>query len=90
MYGVGLRDVVITILSDEAQGLEAMRVCVEKPHSCQDSEGEKKVTDITTPMRMLIEEMPGEVCVCVCEHFCSCVILLVSDCCSNMREYDSM
>ena len=45
------RDVVITILSDETQGSEAMRVCVAK----NGKEGEE-----TTPMRMLIEEMPGQ------------------------------
>ncbi|CAI8028560.1 Transient receptor potential cation channel subfamily A member 1 homolog [Geodia barretti] len=52
----GNREVVITILSDEAQGLEAMRVCVEKPRLCEDDEGETQI-EITTPMRMLIEEM---------------------------------
>ena len=52
------REVVITILSDEAQGLEAMRVCVEKPRLCEDDEGETQI-EITTPMRMLIEEMQG-------------------------------
>ena len=46
------RDVVITILSDKAQGMDAMRVCVLKPDS-------KHTAEITTPMRMLIEEMPG-------------------------------
>ena len=49
---------MITILSDEAQGLEAMRVCVEKPRLCEDDEGETQI-EITTPMRMLIEEMQG-------------------------------
>jgi hypothetical protein len=53
----GNREVVITILSDEAQGPEAMRVCVEKPRLCEDDEGDTQ-TEITTPMRMLIEEMP--------------------------------
>ena len=43
---------MITILSDETQGTEAMRVCVEKQ-----KKGEK--VEKTTPMRMLIEEMPG-------------------------------
>ena len=52
---------MITILSDEAQGVEAMRVCVQKPRLCEeDGEGETK-TEITTPMRMLIEEMPGNI-----------------------------
>ena len=46
---------MITILSDEAQGMDAMRVCVPKP-GCKD----RGTDDITTPMRMLIEEMPGE------------------------------
>ena len=55
------RDVVITILSDEAQGVEAMEVCVEKPGLCRDTEERGTVPEITTPMRMLIEEMPGEV-----------------------------
>ena len=44
---------MITILSDETQGMDAMRVCVSKP-ACKDP------AYITTPMRMLIEEMPGE------------------------------
>ena len=49
---------MITILSDEAQGLEAMKVCVKKPKLCEEEDREKE-EDITTPMRMLIEEMPG-------------------------------
>lgn len=48
------RDVVITILSDEHQGMDAMRVCVNKPNL-----REKDGSVETTPMRMLIEEMPG-------------------------------
>ena len=48
------RDVVIAILSDKTQGMEAMRVCVEKMEA---RKGEER--SITTPMRMLIKEMPG-------------------------------
>ena len=59
--GCECRDVVITILSDEAQGVEAMKMCVEKPELCRDTEERGTVAGITTPMRMLIEEMPGEV-----------------------------
>lgn len=44
------RDVVITILSDEVQGMEALRVCVKHRCGCE----------MTTPMRMLIEYMPGK------------------------------
>lgn len=45
---------MITILSDEHQGMDAMRVCVNKPNL------KKKDGNVeTTPMRMLIEEMPG-------------------------------
>ena len=36
--GCEYRDVVITIPSDEAQGVEAMEVCVEKPGLCRDTE----------------------------------------------------
>lgn len=46
------REVVITILSDETQGTEAMRVCVERKNKGEEVE-------IITPMRMLIKEMPG-------------------------------
>lgn len=53
----GNREVVITILSDKDQGLEAMRVCVEKPSLCEEEEDERE-KEVTTPMRMLIEEMP--------------------------------
>ena len=49
---------MITILSDETQGMEAMRVCVPKPVVCSDDR-DRETEDITTPMRMLIEEMPG-------------------------------
>ena len=55
---INYRDVVITILSDETQGMEAMRVCVPKPVICNDDR-DRETEDITTPMRMLIEEMPG-------------------------------
>ena len=51
------RDVVITILSDETQGSEAMRVCVAK-NGAVCKEGEE--VEVTTPMRMLIEVMPGK------------------------------
>ena len=43
---------MITILSDETQGTEAMRVCVERKNKGEEVE-------IITPMRMLIKEMPG-------------------------------
>ena len=51
---------MITILSDEAQGLDAMRVCIRKPSQCCNGDRDAR-GDITTPMRMLIEEMPGEI-----------------------------
>ena len=51
---------MITILSDETQGMDAMRVCVPKSviRFCKDDR-DRETEDITTPMRMLIEEMPG-------------------------------
>ena len=52
-FPLSCRDVVITIISDETQDMDAMRVCVSKP-ACKDP------AYITTPMRMLIEEMPGQ------------------------------
>ena len=38
-----------------------MKVCVEKPGLCRDTEERGTVSEISTPMRMLIEEMTGEV-----------------------------
>ena len=36
-------------------------MCGEKPGLCRDTEERGTVPEITTPMRMLIEEMQGEV-----------------------------
>lgn len=56
---ITVRQTVLTILSDNGQGGKALQFCGGKS---------------TTPMRMLIEHMPGKCDIPVCIHTKSCLL----------------